>query len=117
MKEKTIGAEPIVFLLVINRKDNQMTFAESRLTEEYHLKNNLYAFVRTYHTPTSVHIDLSLYEKYVECDELHIYSKKLEGKCPTPALAEVYGIISDTDKCVKLWTEYKDSTLSGRRKQ
>ena len=86
-----------------------MTFTESRLTEEYHLKDNLYAFVRIYHTPASVRIDLSLYEKYVECDELHIYSKELDGKCPTPALAEVYGIISDADKCIKLWAEHKNA--------
>ena len=94
-----------------------MTFTESRLTEEYHLKNNLYAFVRTYHTPTSVRIDLSLYEKYVECDELHIYSKALEGKCPTPALAEVYVIIADTNKCEKLWAEHRNAKISERSKE
>ena len=88
-----------------------MTFAESRLTEEYLLKNNLYAYVRIYHTPYSVRIDLSLYEKYIECDELHIYSKVLEGKCPTPALAEVYGTIADTDKCVTLWAEHKNAKI------
>lgn len=89
-----------------------MKFTESRLTEEYHIKDNLYGYVRIYHTPDNVQVDLSLYEKYVERDELHVYHNVLVGKCPTPALAEAYKILADTDRCVKLW-EYstkKDDT-------
>ena len=93
-----------------------MTFTESRLTEEYLLKDKLYAFVRIYHMQDKLRVDLSLYEKYVECDEFHVYSKVLEGKCPTPALAEVYVIIADTDKCEKLWAEHRNAKKVGRSK-
>ena len=82
-----------------------MDFIESKLNEEYHIKGNLYGYVRIYHTPDKVQVDLSLYEKYVQRDELHVYHNVLVGKCPTPALAEAYKILTDTDRCIKLWAE------------
>jgi hypothetical protein len=85
-----------------------MIFTESRLTEEYHIKDNLYGYIRIYHTPDNVKVSMSLYEKYVECDELLIYNKTLQGKCPTKALAEAYRILSDEYCCEKLWKECKD---------
>lgn len=82
-----------------------MDFTESKLTEEYRIKGNLYGYVRIYHTTDKVQVDLSLYEKYEQRDELHIYHNVLPGKCPTPALAEAYKILADTDRCTRLWTE------------
>ena len=93
-----------------------MIFMESRLTDEYLLKDNLYAFIRVYHTIDKLRVDLSLYEKYIECDELHVYSEVLDGKCPTPALARVYGIIADADNCEKLWVEHRNTKISERSK-
>ena len=85
-----------------------MNFTESKLTEEYHIKGNLYGYVRIYHTTDKVQVDLSLYEKYEQRDELHIYHNVLPGKCPTPALAEAYKILADTDRCIKLRAESSD---------
>lgn len=85
-----------------------MIFKESRLTEEYQIKDNLYGFVRIYHTPETVRVDFSLYEKFVEREELHVYSQTIEGKCPTEALAVVYRILANENLCLRLWKEGKD---------
>ena len=84
-----------------------MIFKESRLTEEYQIKDNLYGFVRIYHTPETVRVDFSLYEKFVEREELRMYSQTINGKCPIEALAVVYRILANEDLCLQLWKEGK----------
>ena len=48
-----------------------MKCTEPRLTEEYHIKDNLYGYVRIYRTSDKVQVDLSLYENIAKAMQPH----------------------------------------------
>ena len=96
---------PISFFIITKERVVKMKYVETRTVEEYNLDNGLSVYVRTRHTPDYVRCDLSLFERYVDKPELHVYSELIKGKNPISAMMEIYRILADEDWCLELWNK------------
>lgn len=86
-----------------------MKFQGRLTTEELLLSNGITAFIRTRSGTGINRIDLSLY-KYkseVENPEVRVYTRRVRRLITTADFADIYKILSDEDKCYKLWKENK----------
>lgn len=87
-----------------------MEYRSKISTEELLLSNGLTAFIRTRMEASGIgRIDLSLYKYKNEAEnpEVRVYTRRVRRLITTADFADIYKILSDEDKCYKLWKENK----------
>lgn len=89
-----------------------MNFKMKMSTEEYQLPEiGLTAYVRTRYEGGISRLDVSLYEYGVECPELSILRKKVNGNITGEQLSEAYAKLQDEKQCKKIWDDFKKTKV------
>ena len=85
-----------------------MIFKAKMSTEEFQLPEvGLTAYVRTRYEGGASRVDVSLCEFGVECPELAILRKKVNGNITGEQLSEAYAKLQDEKQCKKIWDDFK----------
>ena len=89
-----------------------MRFVEKRTTEEYELENGLVANVRIRHFLDSSRIDLSVFERYVEVPELHLYSNTSSDISNINGWIDICGMLENELRIRMQWKKHKEEFLN-----